>query len=76
MGISRGCALLELRLDELLERAGAVRESVSRVRDAAPEFDAPVDASFQVAAHYVAGTLSDVTERLRQLDEVLVSLER
>src|SRR5258707_540608 len=32
MSIARGCALLEQSLDELLERAGAVRESCWRVQ--------------------------------------------
>ena len=68
--------MLEQRLDEFLERAGAVRELVSRVRSSTEETDADrtLEASFGAAAAYVAGTLSDVTERLKRLDEVLVIL--
>jgi hypothetical protein len=77
MGIAAGCELLERGLGDLEEQIRAVRASVSSVsgrRDGAR--DAQLEECFANAATYVAGTLTDVSTRLRHLDEVLDEFRR
>jgi hypothetical protein len=73
MGIAMGCELLERGLGDLASQIEAVRESVSSVsRTGGAGGSDQLQESFASAASYIACTLTDVSDRLKRLDEVLV----
>lgn len=74
MKLRRGCDELAAQLTELVQRATAVRRSLSRVEAEMGEIP-EVAQSFDDLAALFGGTLKDVSERLGQLDEVLKELQ-
>jgi len=78
MKLNKACRLLGERVEELTDEAEKVQVGLSGLLDGTSSFgpDKSVEGSFGDAALWIGDALSDMSQRLRRLNEVLTELKR